>query len=123
MKSTEDVDVTQLVDVAPMECIQRSVILLCFARAVVHGFNLQAIAFAAGRRMKYRCATISFAGALLLASSASAQVKIGVNISLTGPAASLGIAAKNAIEILPTEIAGQKIEYIVRTSFSFRSAS
>jgi branched-chain amino acid transport system substrate-binding protein len=63
--------------------------------------------------MKYHYAAISLAGSLLLASSASAQVKIGVNISLTGPAASLGIAAKNAIEILPTEIAGQKIEYII----------
>ncbi len=63
--------------------------------------------------MKFRYAAISFAVAMLLASNASAQVKIGVNISLTGPAASLGIPAKNAIEIMPTEIAGQKVEYII----------
>ena len=44
---------------------------------------------------------------------ANAQIKIGVVISLTGPAASLGIPAKNAIEIMPSEIGGQKVEYII----------
>ncbi len=41
------------------------------------------------------------------------QIKIGVTISSTGPAASLGIPEKNTIELLPHEIAGKTIEYIV----------
>jgi branched-chain amino acid transport system substrate-binding protein len=51
--------------------------------------------------------------ALALANSASAQIKVGVSVSATGPAASLGIPEKNTFTLLPKEIAGQKIEYIV----------
>jgi branched-chain amino acid transport system substrate-binding protein len=50
---------------------------------------------------------------LALAGGAAAQVKIGVSISLTGPAASLGIPARNTITMLPTEIGGQKVDYII----------
>jgi branched-chain amino acid transport system substrate-binding protein len=42
-----------------------------------------------------------------------ADVKIGVTVSATGPAASLGIPEKNTIALLPKEVAGQKIQYIV----------
>src|SRR5579864_421236 len=42
-----------------------------------------------------------------------ADVKIGVTVSATGPAASLGIPEKNTIALLPREVAGQKIDYIV----------
>ncbi|WP_087048631.1 ABC transporter substrate-binding protein [Caballeronia ptereochthonis] len=42
-----------------------------------------------------------------------AGVKIGVTVSATGPAASLGIPEKNTISLLPKEIAGQKMQYIV----------
>ncbi|MFZ6655146.1 ABC transporter substrate-binding protein [Undibacterium sp. TJN19] len=54
-------------------------------------------------------------GAGLLCSSltAQAQIKIGVTISSTGPAASLGIPEKNAIAMLPKEIAGKKVDYII----------
>jgi branched-chain amino acid transport system substrate-binding protein len=45
--------------------------------------------------------------------AAHAQIKVGVSISTTGPAASLGIPEKNTIGLLPTEIAGQKVQYIV----------
>ncbi|MDB5823470.1 MAG: branched-chain amino acid transporter substrate-binding protein [Herminiimonas sp.] len=48
-----------------------------------------------------------------LSSTALAQIKIGVTISTTGPAASLGIPEKNAIALLPREIAGQKVDYVV----------
>src|SRR6201996_2597263 len=44
---------------------------------------------------------------------AFADVKIGVTVSATGPAASLGIPEKNTIALLPKEVAGQKIDYIV----------
>ena len=42
-----------------------------------------------------------------------ADVKIGVTVSATGPAASLGIPEKNTVALLPKEVAGQKLEYIV----------
>jgi branched-chain amino acid transport system substrate-binding protein len=44
---------------------------------------------------------------------AHAQIKVGVSISTTGPAASLGIPEKNTISLFPTEIAGQKVQYII----------
>lgn len=47
------------------------------------------------------------------AATASAQVKIGVTLSATGPAASLGIPEKNTIALLPKEIAGKSVQYIV----------
>jgi branched-chain amino acid transport system substrate-binding protein len=42
-----------------------------------------------------------------------ADVKIGVTVSATGPAASLGIPEKDTIALLPKEVAGQKMQYIV----------
>src|ERR1700691_6177202 len=47
------------------------------------------------------------------AGAAFAQVKIGVTLSTTGPAASLGIPEKNTIALLPKEIGGNRVEYIV----------
>jgi branched-chain amino acid transport system substrate-binding protein len=47
------------------------------------------------------------------ASAAVAQVKIGVTLSTTGPAASLGIPEKNTIALLPQEIGGKSVQYIV----------
>jgi branched-chain amino acid transport system substrate-binding protein len=51
--------------------------------------------------------------ALSTSIAAHAQIKVGVSISTTGPAASLGIPEKNTIGLLPAEIAGQKVQYIV----------
>jgi len=52
--------------------------------------------------------------ALMLASSlAAADIKIGVIASSTGPTAVVGIPQKNTVALLPTEIGGQKVEYIV----------
>ncbi|VVE49515.1 branched-chain amino acid ABC transporter substrate-binding protein [Pandoraea eparura] len=54
------------------------------------------------------------ASAMMLATGlASAQVKIGVSLSATGPAASLGIPEKNTISLLPKTIAGQSVQYIL----------
>jgi branched-chain amino acid transport system substrate-binding protein len=47
------------------------------------------------------------------AAGAQAQIKVGVSVSATGPAASLGIPEKNTFALLPKEVAGQKIEYII----------
>ncbi len=49
----------------------------------------------------------------VFSNQASADVKIGVTLSATGPAASLGIPEKNTVALLPKEVAGQKVEYIV----------
>ena len=51
--------------------------------------------------------------ALALPLAAAAQVKIGLTLSETGPAASLGIPERNAAALLPTEADGQKIQWIV----------
>ena len=42
-----------------------------------------------------------------------ADINVGVTLSATGPAASLGIPEKNTFELLPTTIGGQKINWIV----------
>ena len=48
-----------------------------------------------------------------IAVGALADINVGVTLSATGPAASLGIPEKNTIALLPTSIAGQKVNYIV----------
>ncbi len=45
--------------------------------------------------------------------AARADITVGVTVSATGPAASLGIPEKNTIDLMPKTIAGQKINYIV----------
>jgi branched-chain amino acid transport system substrate-binding protein len=51
--------------------------------------------------------------AVLIATQAQADIKIGAVLSLTGPAASLGIPARNTIDVLPRTAAGEAIQYIV----------
>jgi len=53
------------------------------------------------------------AALLVLAGVAQADIKIGVVASSTGPTAVVGIPQKNTASLLPAEIGGQKIEYIV----------
>jgi branched-chain amino acid transport system substrate-binding protein len=49
----------------------------------------------------------------LIAGLALADVNVGVTLSATGPAASLGIPEKNTFEMLPKTIAGEKVNWIV----------
>jgi branched-chain amino acid transport system substrate-binding protein len=51
--------------------------------------------------------------AAMASSLALADINVGVTLSATGPAASLGIPEKNTFALLPATIAGQKINYIV----------
>jgi branched-chain amino acid transport system substrate-binding protein len=44
---------------------------------------------------------------------ARADINVGVTVSATGPAASLGIPEKNSIALMPQTIGGQKVNYIV----------
>ncbi len=48
-----------------------------------------------------------------LNTAAFADLNVGVTLSATGPAASLGIPEKNTFAFLPTTIAGQKVNYII----------
>jgi branched-chain amino acid transport system substrate-binding protein len=56
---------------------------------------------------------LTAAAVLATAAPALADVTIGVSLSATGPAASLGIPQKNTVELLPTSIGGEKINWIV----------
>jgi branched-chain amino acid transport system substrate-binding protein len=53
------------------------------------------------------------ASLMLLSGLAAAEIKVGVIASSTGVTAVVGIPQKNTVALLPTEIGGQKIEYIV----------
>lgn len=61
--------------------------------------------------MKIKLAAGLAAG--MVALSAQADINVGVVVSATGPAASLGIPEKNTIGLAPTSIGGQKINYII----------
>ena len=60
-----------------------------------------------------RLAGLLAASFCLLAAPAFAQIKIGVSISTTGPAAAIGTPSKNAMLLWPKEIAGKKVEYVI----------
>ncbi len=63
--------------------------------------------------MKQVMAGIGMFAVLAAGTGAQADITIGVNLSSTGPAASLGMAEKNAITLGPTTIAGQKVNYVI----------
>lgn len=58
-----------------------------------------------------------------MAFAAQADVNVGVTLSATGPAASLGIPEKNTIALMPKTIGGQKINYIVLDDASDTTAA
>lgn len=45
--------------------------------------------------------------------AAHAEINVGITLALTGPAASAGLPQKNTVPLLPAEIAGEKVRYIV----------
>ncbi len=63
--------------------------------------------------MNLKKKTLAALAALVATSLAQADVNVGVTVSATGPAASLGIPEKNTIALMPTTIGGEKINYIV----------
>ena len=65
--------------------------------------------------MHNRSLPAAAAAALMLAfaHAAIADITVGVTLSATGPAASLGIPEKNTIELLPATIGSEKIRWIV----------
>jgi branched-chain amino acid transport system substrate-binding protein len=71
----------------------------------------------------------SFKKPLLLAALASlswlahADVTVGVTLSATGPAASLGIPEKNTIALMPKTLGGQTVNYVVLDDASDTTAA
>jgi len=61
-------------------------------------------------RVKSLVAALLSAGVVTFA---YADITVGVLVSATGPAASLGIPEKNTFALMPTIIAGEKVKYIV----------
>lgn len=67
--------------------------------------------------------TLTLVAALVAAAVAHADINVGVTVSATGPAASLGIPEKNTITLMPTSIGGQKVNYIVLDDASDTTAA
>ena len=63
--------------------------------------------------MRRPFATLLTAALALAPLAAHADIKVGVTISTTGPAASLGVPQRNSVALLPAEIDGQHIDWIV----------
>jgi branched-chain amino acid transport system substrate-binding protein len=64
------------------------------------------------------------AGLLMSAAlAAQAQIKVGIDLSTTGPAASIGIPSKNTVLMWPKTLAGQPAEYIILDDASDPSAA
>ncbi len=64
------------------------------------------------RTFMLRLSTLAAAASLAFATpAAQADIHIGVILSLTGPGASLGIPEKQALELWPDTIAGQKVKF------------
>ena len=61
-----------------------------------------------------------FAFTTAIVQPALAEINIGVTVSATGPAASLGIPEKNTVSLLPTTMGGQKVNYIVLDDATIR---
>ena len=57
--------------------------------------------------------TLLALAAALASSAALADINVGVTVSATGPAASLGIPEKNTIALMPKTIGAEKVNYIV----------
>ena len=60
--------------------------------------------------MPYRCAILAFA--LAISTVASAQLKVGLMVSATGPTSAIGIPQKNTGDMLPKKIGETTVEYI-----------
>ncbi len=63
--------------------------------------------------MKIKHIALACLAAAGFSMSAWADINVGVTLSATGPAASLGIPEKNTVSLLPKTMGGQKVNYIV----------
>jgi branched-chain amino acid transport system substrate-binding protein len=65
------------------------------------------------KRMRKTLLAVAGAALMFAGQSALADIHVGVTVSATGPAASLGIPEKNTFSLMPKTIAGQKVNYII----------
>lgn len=63
--------------------------------------------------MKLTLTAMLAAALMAVAHSASAQIKIGITVSETGPAASLGKVEKNTLMLLPDRIGDHSVQYVL----------
>jgi branched-chain amino acid transport system substrate-binding protein len=66
---------------------------------------------------------LTLLAAALTSAAVFADITVGVTVSATGPAASLGIPEKNTVALMPKTIAGQKVNYIVLDDASDTTAA
>jgi branched-chain amino acid transport system substrate-binding protein len=59
-------------------------------------------------------AAVVAVGLVGISAEARSQIRVGAILSISGPGAAMGVGYKGAFEFFPAEIAGQKVEYIVR---------
>ena len=64
-------------------------------------------------KLKLLAAMVAPAMALAGAQVAAQDLKVGVTVSATGPAASLGIPERNTFALMPQTIGGRKVQYII----------
>jgi len=57
--------------------------------------------------------TLVLGSMIAFAGSAHAQVKIGITLPISGPAATLGIGSRNALSLAPTKVGDVEIQFIV----------
>lgn len=66
---------------------------------------------------------LSTVASALLPTAASAQIKIGAIMSITGPTAALGVGYRSAFATFPAEMAGKSVTYIIRDDASDGTAA
>src|SRR3954454_6570883 len=59
-------------------------------------------------------AAVAVLGVAAASGAAQAQIRIGAILSISGPAAAMGVGYKGAFDLFPSEIAGQQVQYIIR---------
>ena len=66
---------------------------------------------------------LAVAASALVGGAALADINVGVTVSATGPASSLGIPEKNTIALMPKILGGEKVNYIVLDDASDTTAA
>ena len=64
-------------------------------------------------RRRLLCGMALFASAAAIALPAQADIRVGVVLSTTGPAAAIGIPSKNTVQMWPATIGGQRAQVII----------
>jgi branched-chain amino acid transport system substrate-binding protein len=72
---------------------------------------------------KYLPLIASALTAIGVASASAQDIKVGVTVSATGPAASLGIPERNTFQLAPETIGGRKVQWIILDDASDTTAA